>query len=71
MIVCGIDIATDRFEVEVIGWSSLGPLRISGWTSILVDPTTGLWEARRLSRRAARRQRGRARAARRAAAACP
>lgn len=71
ILVAGIDIATDRFEVEVQCWSPTGPVEMPGWISTLLDPATGLWETSRLSRRAARRQRGRARTSRRAAAGRP
>ncbi len=76
--VCGVDIARDRTEFEVVGWQDgqpiswhhgdvrallSGPYARRGWLSRCLDPATDYWETFRQSKRAARRSRGRARAA--------
>lgn len=67
-LTAGVDIATDRIEIAIIGWP--GPGR--GWMSLMEAHLfagslilTSI-DRRPLGRRAARRARGRARAARRA-----
>ncbi|KQN00558.1 hypothetical protein [Sphingomonas sp. Leaf25] len=56
----GDPIAWERGDVRAL---LSGPYARPGWVSRCIDPSTGLWETYRLTRRAARRARGRARAA--------
>lgn len=56
----GEPIAWERGDVRAL---LSGPYARPGWVSRCLDPSTGLWETYRLTRRRARRARGRSRAA--------